>query len=114
LAHNRKYVRQPILRGAPLGGESERKFFAFFKPGCRKHTDLLLACLLAATSSKFIVSLWWASVNAFRKIALSRRKDTIVVSFRMFANIQGGGASCLFATSEERNQSVRRRRYGIR
>jgi len=28
----------PILRGAPLGGESERIFFAFFKSGCRKHT----------------------------------------------------------------------------
>jgi hypothetical protein len=23
----------PILRGAPLGGESEQAFFAFFKPG---------------------------------------------------------------------------------
>jgi|SRR5262249_49475337 len=30
----------PILRSAPLGGESERTFFAFFKPGCRKHTLL--------------------------------------------------------------------------
>jgi hypothetical protein len=28
----------PILRGAPLAGESGRTFFAFFKPGCRKHT----------------------------------------------------------------------------
>ena len=28
----------PILRGAPLGGESERTFFTFFKLGCRKHT----------------------------------------------------------------------------
>src|SRR5215475_12638272 len=35
---NRKYVCKPILRNAPLGGESERTFFAFFKPGCRKHT----------------------------------------------------------------------------
>jgi hypothetical protein len=26
----------PILFGAPLGGESERTFFAFFKFGCRK------------------------------------------------------------------------------
>src|SRR5262245_32453535 len=29
----------PILRGAPLVGESGRTFFAFFKPSCRKHTD---------------------------------------------------------------------------
>ena len=35
---NRKYVREPILRSAPLGGESERTFFTFFKLGCRKHT----------------------------------------------------------------------------
>jgi hypothetical protein len=35
---NRKYVRESILRGASLGGESERAFFAFFKIGCRNHT----------------------------------------------------------------------------
>jgi hypothetical protein len=28
----------PILRGAPLGGESERRFFAFFTLRCHKHT----------------------------------------------------------------------------
>ncbi len=28
----------PILRVVPLGGESGRTFFAFLKPGCRKHT----------------------------------------------------------------------------
>jgi len=28
----------PILRSAPLGGESEWAFFAFFKLGYRKHT----------------------------------------------------------------------------
>jgi hypothetical protein len=33
----------PILRGAPLGGESERVLFAFFKLGCRKHTNLLIS-----------------------------------------------------------------------
>jgi hypothetical protein len=33
-------VAVPILRIAPLGGESEQAFFAFFKPGCRKHTQL--------------------------------------------------------------------------
>src|SRR5262245_45071955 len=27
---NRKYVREPILRSMPLGGESEQSFFAFF------------------------------------------------------------------------------------
>jgi hypothetical protein len=35
----------PILRGALLGGESERIFFAFFKPGCRKHTVLAIILL---------------------------------------------------------------------
>ncbi len=30
-----------ILRGAPLGGESERGFFAFFTLVSRKHTVVL-------------------------------------------------------------------------
>jgi len=35
---NRKYVREQILCGAPLGGESERTFFAFFTLHCSKDT----------------------------------------------------------------------------
>jgi hypothetical protein len=31
-------VTAPILRGTPLGGESERAFFAFATLVCRKHT----------------------------------------------------------------------------
>jgi hypothetical protein len=34
----------PILRSAPLGGESGRTFFAFFTLVSRKHTDSLLNC----------------------------------------------------------------------
>jgi hypothetical protein len=30
-----------ILRGAPLGGESVRAFFAFFKLGRRKRTEVV-------------------------------------------------------------------------
>ena len=31
-------MREPILRSAPLGGESEPAFFAFFTLRFRKHT----------------------------------------------------------------------------
>jgi len=34
----------PILRGAPLGGESEKSFFAFFTLRFRKHTNNPLLC----------------------------------------------------------------------
>lgn len=47
----------PILRGAPLGGESERIFFAFFKPGCRKHTVHLREHLAAGRRAPGIFTL---------------------------------------------------------
>src|SRR5215475_13515169 len=36
---NWKYVREPILCGAPPGGESERTFLAFFTLHCSKDTQ---------------------------------------------------------------------------
>ena len=48
---NRKYVREPIPRGAPLGGESEQSFFVFFTLRFRKHTIRSASFVLAHFAS---------------------------------------------------------------
>src|SRR5215510_9288929 len=55
---NRKYLREPILRSTPLGGESEWALFAFVTIVCRKHTIIHLLLLTPSGSLKALCSIF--------------------------------------------------------